>query len=156
MGHTPMWSRFASWCGRCWQHVLDLALTLWVTRVPVALVALGFVILAMTPQAQDLFVELARATDERIPLFLFLLFFIWAMPTHYAARLLLDTDGRLRAHAEQRRLQTESQFLQWIERWVPRILGLLTFVAVLVAIWRSHANLPILDETNVTRQISVR
>ena len=150
-----MWTRFAARCGRYWQYVLDLALVLWVTRVPVVFVVLGFLILTMAPQAQDLFVELAWATDERVPLFLFLLFFIWAMPTHYAARLLLDTDWRLRAHAEQRQLQTESQFLEWIERWVPRILGLLTFVAVLVAIWRSHANLPILDETHVTREISI-
>ena len=86
---------------------------------------------------------------------MFLLFFIWAMPTHYAARLLIDTDRRLRAHAEQRRLQTQSQFLESTERWVPRILGLLTFVAVLIAIWRSYANLPILDEKHVTRQISI-
>jgi hypothetical protein len=34
-------------------------------------------------------------------------------------------------------------------RWVPRMLGLLTFVAVLIAIWRSYVSLPILDATSV-------
>jgi hypothetical protein len=152
---SSRWHRFASWCRRWWGHVLDLALILWVVRVPVCLVALGLLILGMAPQAQDLFVELARAMHGRVPLFFFLLFFVWAMPTHYAARLLLDTDWRLRAHAEQQRLQTHSRCLAAMERWVPRILGLLTFVAVLIAIWRSYANLPILDEKHVTREIGI-
>jgi hypothetical protein len=155
-----MWKRFAARCKRYWQYVLDLALVLWVARVPVVVVAVGFLILAMIPQAQDLFVEFVPATDERLPLlvfllFLLLLFFIWAMPTHYSARLMIDTDRRLRAYAQQRQLEEQSQFLEWIERWLPRILGLLTFVAVLVAIWRSYANLPILTEEHVTRRISM-
>src|SRR5262249_61142360 len=37
-------------------------------------------------------------------------------------------------------------FLEAAPRWVPPLLGLLTFVAVLIAIWRSHLNLPILPE----------
>jgi hypothetical protein len=81
---SSRWHRFASWCRRWWRHVLDLALILWVVRVPVFLVALGLLILGMAPQAQDLFVELARAMHERVPLFFFLLFFVWAMPTHGA------------------------------------------------------------------------
>jgi hypothetical protein len=85
-----------------WQYVLGFALILWVLRVPLTTTALGLLILSAAPQAQDLFVELARATDERIPLFLFLLFFVWAMPTHYAARLLLDTDERFRRLVAQR------------------------------------------------------
>src|SRR5262245_25755992 len=115
------WRLFVSWPARCWGCVLDLALILWVTRVPVCLVAIGFFILGMAPQAQDLFVEFAvelnknetywqiLQTYSRILLFLSLLFFIWALPTYYAAHLLIDTDGRLRAHAQQRRLQTHSR-----------------------------------------------
>ena len=57
---------------RFWQHVLEWALILWVVRVPLATTALGLLILGVTPQAQDLFVELARARYERILLFLFL------------------------------------------------------------------------------------
>src|SRR5262245_26117353 len=115
------WRLFASWPARFWGCVLDLALILWVARVPAGLVALGFLILGTAPQAQDLFVELAveltQGTYSRILLFLSLVFFIWAMPTYYAARLLIDTDGRLRAHAQQ--LQPHSRCRDRIELWVP-------------------------------------
>jgi hypothetical protein len=82
----------------------------------------------------------------RIPVFLLLLFFIWAMPTHYSARLLLDTDARLqdRLHA-----RGEPNVIGYATTWMPRILGLLTFAAVLIAIWRSSQNLPILDDTSI-------
>ena len=136
-----------------WQYVLGFALILWVLRVPLTTTALGLLILSAAPQAQDLFVELARATDERIPLFLFLLFFVWAMPTHYAARLLLDTDERFRRLVAQRPGTPEARRLEVTERWTPRVLGLLTFVAVLAGIYRSYANLPILDEASVNASI---
>ena len=85
-----------SWLQRCyrlWERILQFALILWVVRVPLIMTTLGLLILSSAPQAQDLFVEFAR-NPWRIPLFLLLLFFVWAMPTHYAARLLLDTDAR--------------------------------------------------------------
>jgi hypothetical protein len=147
------WDRIRSWCARCWQYVLDLALILWVVRVPLSFAALGLLILGETPQAQDLFVDLVYpATREspefllRIPEFLFLLVFIWAMPTHYAARLLLDTDRRFRAYVERRRAAADSRCLASMELWVPRLLGLVPFVAVIIALVRSHLNLPILDQ----------
>src|SRR5262249_29027658 len=68
-------------------------------------------------------------------------------PTHYAARLLLDTDERFRQLLAAQRESDQAHFLEVTARWVPRVLGLLTFVAVLIAIWRSHLNLPILDQT---------
>jgi hypothetical protein len=128
-----------------WELVLQLALILWVVRVPVAMTALGLLILGMAPQAQDLFVEFARPPTWRMFMFLFVLIAVWAMPTHYAARLLLDTDARFQQLlAEQRELH-QARCLDAMGRWVPRVLGLLTFVAVLIAILRSYLNLPILD-----------
>src|SRR5262245_53391782 len=144
------WQRFASWCGRWWGYVLDLALMLWIARVPFAFAALGFFILWKAPQAQDLFVEIVgehgRPTDEArlVPLFLVLLVFVWAMPTHYAARLLLDTDARLRAYAGPRPA-VATRAIDVIEDWVPRVLGLIPFVAVIIALGRSYVNLPYLD-----------
>ena len=138
---------------RFWQHVLEWALILWVVRVPLATTALGLLILGVTPQAQDLFVELARARYEQILLFLFLLFFIWALPTHYSARLLLDTDERFQRLADQQNSLGRGVCLRWMERWTPRGLGLLTFAAVLIAIWRSYANLPLLDQREVNSAI---
>jgi hypothetical protein len=40
-------------------------------------------------------VEFGWASPERMALFAFVLAAVWAMPTHYAARMLLDTDSRL-------------------------------------------------------------
>src|SRR5262245_24719124 len=71
---------------------------------------------------------------------------VWAMPTHYTARLLLDTDERFRRRVATQQEPEHAHFLEVAARWVPRLLGLLTFVAVLIAIWRSHLNLPILPE----------
>ena len=134
-----------------WAWVLDFALILWVVRVPLAMTALGLLLLGLVPQAQDLFVEFAASQAHdlfvafveaywRIPLFLLLLVFVWAMPTHYAARLLLDTDERFQKTVADQRAITA--------RYVPRALGLLTFVAVLSAIWRSHLNLPSFSDAN--------
>jgi hypothetical protein len=103
--------------------------------------ALGLLILSSAPQAQDLFVEFAR-NPWRIPLFLLLLFFAWAMPTHYAARLLLDTDARFQEVVTAQQALGRARDIEADERNLPRALGLLTFVAVLIAIWRSHLNLP--------------
>jgi hypothetical protein len=136
-----------TWLCRVWGRVLDIALVLWVVRVPIVTTALGMAILGEAPQAQDLLVEFAYESAWRIPMFLVLLFFVWAMPTHYSARLLLDTDARL-----QERLvpQMERSPDPWRCRsvigcaalWTPRILGLLTFVAVVIAVQRSAHNLP--------------
>src|SRR5215510_5849914 len=150
--HTR-WQRFAGWCGRAWEHVLDLGLILWVVRVPLAFVLLGLLILGTAAQAQDLFVELVGEEAKRIPLFLFLLVFVWAMPTHYAARLLLDTDDRFRAHVEQERAAASLRSLAAMETWVPRALGLLPFLGVILALVRSYVNLPYLDEKHVTDAI---
>jgi hypothetical protein len=150
------WQRFARLCGRGWEHVLDLALILWVVRVPLSFVALGLLILGTAAQAQDLFVELVGEEIRRIPLFLMLLVLAWAMPTHYAARLLLDTDERFRAHVERERPVSSARCVAAMERWVPRALGLLPFLAVLLALVRSYVNLPYLDEKHVTDAIGRR
>jgi hypothetical protein len=81
---------------RAWDCLLRLLLVLWIVRVPLATTLLGLALLGLAPQAQDLFMEFARTGLPAILSFLIALFFIWAMPTHYAARLLLDTDRRFR------------------------------------------------------------
>jgi hypothetical protein len=137
---SPLWKLIA----RLWGWVLDIALVPWVIRVPLVTTFLGLAILGAAPQAQDLFVEFAYEAFPyerfmRIALFLLLLFFVWAMPTHYAARLLLDTDVRFQNRLHARGKQSVVAF---VARWTPRALGLLTFVAVLIAIRRSDHNLP--------------
>jgi hypothetical protein len=134
---------------RIWDCILQFALVLWIVRVPLSTTGLGLLLLGYTPQAQDLFVEFARTSFVWMFYFLVVLIAVWAMPTHYAARLLLDTDARL-----QSLLAVENPAcLRTSAVRVPRLLGLLTFVAVLIAIWRSHLNLPDLDEKEVTATV---
>ena len=150
--------------GTIWQGFLDLALVLWVVRVPVVLTAFGLLLLSGTPQSQDLLVGLVDPDPNNrivwrflsVWWFLGLLTFIWAMPTHYAARLLLDTDTRFQRLVAARAAKNKARWITAAEVWVPRLLGLLTFVAMLVAIRRSFANLPDLDEDNVTSLLQAK
>jgi hypothetical protein len=144
---------------------------LWVVRVPLSTTVLGLLLLGLAPQAQDLFVEFTlKAPIPLLPFlfvspgltifFLLVLIGVWAMPTHYAARMLVDTDERLgdllaaEGHLKQKKRQSEQLSdeerrkplcLEGSVVHVPRLLGELTFVAVLFAILRSYQNLPSLD-----------
>ncbi len=133
-----------------WGNILDLALILWVVRVPLGALLAGITLLVLVPQAQDLLVELIE-NPWRIALYMVLLFFVWAATTHYAARLLLDTDARFRAHADSRR----SPLLNRLETWIPRLLGILTFGAVLLSAQHSIANLPVIDDQGLLSAIAL-
>jgi Patatin-like phospholipase len=132
-----------------WACVLNFALVLWILRVPVATTAFGWLLLGATPQAQDLFTEfldLSLWTWFRMLLFVLVLTVVWALPTHYAARMLVDTDPRTRA-------SNGAPCLKQSAISVPRLLGLLTFLAVEFALWRSYANMPTLDESDVKQGV---
>ena len=145
------WKRWRDCIAQCWQRCLDLALVLWIVRVPLCAVIVGFLILDYTPQAQDLFTEFADSY-VRIAVFLVLLTTVWAGTTHYAARLLLDTDMRFRAYADPR----VWTYLGSFERWVPRLLGLIPFAVVLIASERSIFNLPHIEDKDVIAAITCR
>ena len=138
---------------RVWDHILQIALIVWIVRVPVLMTGLGLLLLGLAPQAQDLFVEFARLPTWRMFLFVVVMVFVWTLPTHYAARLLLDTDERFQKLLFLQREKAQNHILEVITLFVPRFLGVLTFVAVLIAIWRSHINLPILDEASVVTAV---
>jgi hypothetical protein len=134
---------------RTWSDVLDIALVFWIVRVPLCALALGVALLCLVPQAQDLLVELIESYWH-VVLFIALLFLIWASVTHYAARLLLNSDDRFRAYSADRR----SDVLDCWEGSIPRILGAATFFAVLVSTERSIENLPVIDDPGVVPAIS--
>ena len=94
-GARAIWSVVRGYIPRSWSDVVDFSLILWVIRVPVCALAVGFTLLCFVPQAQDLLVELIEYSWH-VVFFLALVFFIWASTTHYTARLLLDTDERFR------------------------------------------------------------
>ena len=157
---------------RHWECILQFALVLWVVRVPLITTALGLLLLGWTPQAQDLFVEFTlRSPIPLLPFlfvpplsalfFLFVLIAVWALPTHYAARLLVDSDSGFQAAlAEERDLEQQDPnqtqhavCLECSAVLVPRLLGFFTFVAVLLAILRSYLNMPNLEQHEVTRSV---
>ncbi len=80
---------------RCWGCILNVALVLWILRIPVATTVVGWLLLGVTPQAQDLFTEfldLSLSTWLRMLWFVLMLTVAWALPTHYVARMLVDSD----------------------------------------------------------------
>jgi hypothetical protein len=85
--------------------------------------ALGLVTLGMAPQAQDLFVEFARPSAWRMFLFLFVLIVVWAMPTHYAARLLLNTDAGFQQLLAAQRQPHQAGCPEAMGRWVTADVG---------------------------------
>jgi hypothetical protein len=140
------------WLGRTWDCFLRLLLVLWIVRVPLFMTLLGLALLGLTPQAQDLFMEFGRTGWPWMLWFLAVLIFVWAMPTHYAARLLIDTDRRFRL-CLVRTPDGNERCSQESALWVPRVLGLLTFLAVLFAIGRSWINVPLLHDPVATRPV---
>jgi len=142
----------------CWACILNVALVLWILRVPVVATTFGWLLLGATTQGQDLFLEFVDPPGKhltllglslwiwwRMLLFLLVLTMVWALPTHYAARMLVTGDPRAPAWSG-------APCLKRTATWVPRLLGLLTFLAVELAIWRSYANMPTLEERDVTQR----
>ena len=154
---------------RSWQCILQFTLVLWIVRVPLATTVAGLLLLGLAPQAQDLFAGFTLKEPlaflpflyvQPLPAisFLFVLVAVWAMPTHYAARLLVDTDVRLQNLLDEERelkqtkhaLTRPALCVKSSSIFVPRALGLLTFLAVLIAILRSYLNMPTLTQPEVT------
>ena len=141
---------------------------LWVCHIALVSVVAGLVILGLTPQAQDLFLETPGFIDPGghvnwfgdadynniveslffTSVFCVLLLVLWAIPLHGAARWSLDglADppqsllGRKTKHLIKRR----PPFNRRVVEWTPRILGLVTFAAVEFGIW--NASYGLLDE----------
>lgn len=134
-----------------WPYVLDFCLTLWVLRAPVATLAIGALLMWFVPQAQDLLVEFAMPGEgwARTAEFLLLILFVWAMPTHYSARLLVRTDERFVARLAER----GTAFLPFLQKWTPRALGAFTFVIMLGGALRAWRNLPLIADTDLVTKI---
>ncbi len=163
-------TRLPAWIGRAkaavargWMRTLDLALILWVVRIPLASVVLGVVLMTLATQAQDVTVDVAMAgapLAEQAGLSSAMLrlvaavFLLWAMPVHYAARLLIETDDGLAARLKLRSAENgagappDALFCAMIQL-VPRVLGVLPFVVFAIGAFNAVANLPTLDDAPV-------
>lgn len=124
--------------GCFWTKVLEFLLFLWVARAPFGIVVVGFLLLGATPQAQDLLIPLVDSAWYWVLLFFVLHFLFWAMPVHYAARIVLADDARLYDYG----CKYPSPYFDWLEQWIPRLLGASTFLALLMSAYRANSNLP--------------
>src|SRR5215471_11257319 len=102
-----------------WRAILDIGLTLWVLRGPLTAVLLGAAILLWAPQAQDLLVEPVLGDFWQRFVLAVGVIFVWAIPTHYAARLLVESDDRYLDRVES----SHSCFTNFLSNWTPRFLG---------------------------------
>lgn len=143
LGFAFLWFRYGFDEVRNWLRVL------WVCRVSVVSVLAGLFLLGAVVQAQDVFAETSRSLLRALGywgLFLAFLFLGWAFPVHFAARWILDLEDwaldprRAGLARSQRRALLQARYRRAIT-WVPRILGVLCFVAAGWGIWAAWSNL---------------
>lgn len=151
---------------RAWSRVLDVGLVLWVLRIPLLSVVIGLLLMASVTQAQDTLVEVAMAGaplavaagfSAAIAGLLAATFLLWAVPLHYAGRLLLETDAGIAALRARRDAEAVAcrgagacdRTTDFLFRQAPRVLGALTFVAFAIGAEKAVGNLPSLADTRV-------
>lgn len=147
---------------RIWGRFLDFFLVLWVVRVPLASVLVGLLLMAKVTQAQDVMVDVAMAgAPLSVPAglsgaifgLLAAIFLLWAVPVHYAARLLVETDDGLAARAAERDAAAgpggEDRLFTAMMCHIPRLLGALTFVAFAIGAGKAIGNLPTIADHQV-------
>ncbi|MEP9376043.1 hypothetical protein ABLE91_04965 [Aquabacter sp. CN5-332] len=138
--------------GRLWLWVLDLGYVAWILRAPLSSVVLGFLLMWKVPQAQDTLVDVAMAeailpsapVSWRMLALFASTFFLWAMPVHYSARLLLETDARY-FRASTFRATRGPVTKAWVEGlrvYFPRILGAATFLPFSIGALYAIRDLP--------------
>jgi len=152
---------------RIWSRVLDVGLMLWVLRIPLISVGLGLLMMLGVTQAQDTLVDIAMAEAPlsvragfslAIAGLLAATFLLWAVPLHYAARLLLETDDgiaelrrrRDRAAVARHGAGARDRINAFLICQLPRLLGAFTFLVFAIGAEAAIANLPTLSDTGVT------
>ena len=142
---SPDLARLRDWLRDMWRTTSRWLRAFWVARVSTASVLLGLVLMMAVPQARDVFADTSLGA-VKWTVFFVVLFLFWAVPVHYAARRALAWDhwaiGRDQSEpltdSERQRLQ---ELYETPARWVPRILGICCFVAVLRGLGAAADNL---------------
>jgi hypothetical protein len=149
VAHKPLKS--ASYRGTV-GFVRDFIHILWICRISTASVALGLLVMLKAPQAVDLFQEVGGFLTEdpathRIARVEFAAFFgasvllLWAIPVHGSARWSLDCLANPPNTSFGRRwcdlTEPRPDLNRHLVKYLPRMLGLTCFVAVLLGIRRA-------------------
>jgi hypothetical protein len=117
---------------------------LWVCRVAAVSAIGGGLLIAGAEQARDLFADTGLSTGSWT-LFFFLLF-LWAWLVHGMGRRALQFDEWVpEAHRpgglqDDDRVRLRKEFY-WYAIVIPRLLGLVVFIATALALWSTHENL---------------
>lgn len=148
-----MWDRLVSWAHHAWVEAVRVGRVLWACRVSATSAVLGLVLFWVAVPAQNLFADtawnasLVGAIGYWSAVFT-ALFVVWAFPVHYGARWTLDDDAWLVSPSLRRNIlaQKDGAFeLAVLEQrvredhafaieWVPRVLGVLPFLAFAIGI----------------------
>lgn len=124
-------------------HVVRWARVLWVCRAGATSAILGLVLFWLASPARDLFAEVG---SNLVYWGSFLvLVFLWALIVHFAGRKAVEQQAWVAAGAtlpleEGARKAAQARFA-CAGTWVPRLLGLLCFVAVIVGVQGSEMTL---------------
>src|SRR5262252_6240545 len=128
------------WLGS-WVRLILYAL--WVARVSIASLVVAALVLSVVPQAQDLFIDVKWRPEGHLvhwgivhwAWFYVLTFCLWIVPVYFGARLALQIN--------QARLSIDTLAkYQVVVVYLPRLLGLLCFVAITIGVYGAYRNLP--------------
>jgi hypothetical protein len=130
--------------GRIAGFVWSVFRILWVCRVSALSALGGGLLIVLVEQARDLFADTGLSRNEWLCFFVML--FVWAWLVHSMARRALQFDEWVpQAHrpgglsnADRAELQKQYWF---VATWIPRLLGLIVFIATAGALWLTRANL---------------
>ena len=153
-----------------WRSLTLFARVLLVCRVSVLSAFAGMALFGLVLQAQNLFADLSFSGWVGGLLywggFFIAVFLIWAFPIHYGARVLLSEEGwlvagRFRRALPEREIRQLQQNLRkemaGLIEWLPRILGLMPFVAVGLGLYFAYHAMDgagaLLDAERARRQI---
>jgi hypothetical protein len=122
---------------------------LWVCRVEALSALGGGYLIVQVEQARDLFADTGLFWYEW--LFFFVTLFLWAWLVHGMARRALQFDEWVpQAHRRgglSKGDRTELQEQYWfVATWIPRLLGLVIFIATAWALWLTRTNLLLATE----------
>jgi hypothetical protein len=153
-----------------WPSVIAFGRVLFVCRVSLASGLVGILLFSLAPQARDLLLEMTSTlvsvtalqgeivtelfrSNERDVMhnmgfwagFFVLLVIAWAIPLHYSARVMVRNIAWTKLRPDVESKEKIDQFehdYAWSVSYVPRLMGLMPFLAIVIGILRAGTDVP--------------